>query len=53
MTFSSEQFIMCGKARFFGDEQKRAAIKEEWNPFECMVIGRKIEPFNAEEWRKM
>jgi len=48
---SAEQFMMCGKARLFGDEPSRQAILATSNPREQKRLGRAVRPFDQTRWQ--
>jgi len=52
VTYSStEQWMMAGKARLFGDEETLAAILATSDPSAVKKLGRKVQGFDEERWR--
>lgn len=50
---SSEQLFMYKKAVFFGDMNTASKILMADSPKEAKRLGRKVKPFDAEEWSKV
>ena len=48
-----EQYMMAGKASFFGDEETCKQIMSTNNPREQKVWGRKVKNFDAEKWNNL
>ncbi|MBR2742161.1 MAG: TIGR02452 family protein [Clostridia bacterium] len=47
-----EQYMMAGKARLCGDEERLSAVLRAKSPSECKRLGRSVTPFDAEAWDK-
>jgi len=46
----TEQWMMAGKARLFGDEQVRGQIMDEHDPGRVKKLGRRVKGFKDETW---
>ena len=47
---STEQWMMAGKARLFGDDDTLTAIMAESEPGKVKALGRKVRGFDPERW---
>ena len=47
-----KQFIMCQKAKLFGDQQKLCEIMKKVNPQKQKRLGKQILHFDIRKWRK-
>lgn len=47
---TTEQYMMVGKARLFGDDEVLNEIMAAYNPFDYKKLGRKIKGFEQEKW---
>lgn len=48
-----EQFMMCEKARLFGDNETLDLILKSTSPSKQKALGRQILPFNKEKWEEL
>lgn len=47
---TAEHYMMCAKARLFGDAESEEKIRQEHVPAKVRDLGRKIAPFDGQIW---